>query len=129
MKQTYYEILNVNAGATQKEIKSAYRRLAHAHHPDKNMSTPESLQIFIDASHAYDILRCKSSREKYDKHLKAQREAHIGRGRKASTNHSWEAEHTSPLNFAREIFNIFNYSDCPLSNHKEEDVRHYNDLL
>ncbi len=129
MKQTYYEILNVNAGATQKEIRSAYRRLAHAHHPDKNMPNPESLQIFIDASHAYEILSGKTSRKKYDQDLKAQRESNIVTRKKAYTRHMWEAENVSPLNFAKEIFNIFIYNYRHLSNHQEEDVRHYNDLL
>ncbi len=129
MKQTYYEILNINAEATAEEIKRAYRKIAHAHHPDKNLTNPESVQLFIDASQAYEILCCEASRKKYDEHLQEQQTIKINRRSRAYKNHRWETGNSSAIHFAKEVFTRFYINDILFTGINNEDIRHYDDLL
>ncbi|OMJ09087.1 Mitochondrial protein import protein MAS5 [Smittium culicis] len=62
-----YDILGVDAGAGESELKKAYRKLALKHHPDKSKD-PESAEKFKDISHAYDILSDPHKREVYDRY-------------------------------------------------------------
>lgn len=61
----YYEILGVKRGATEAEVKSAYRKLARKFHPDVN-KTKEAEQKFKDINEAYEVLSDKSKRSRYD---------------------------------------------------------------
>lgn len=61
----YYEILGVKRGATEAEIKSAYRKLARKLHPDVN-KTKEAEQKFKDLNEAYEVLSDKTKRQRYD---------------------------------------------------------------
>nr|CAB3238786.1 dnaJ homolog subfamily B member 9 [Phallusia mammillata] len=61
----YYEVLGVSKQATQKEIKSAFRKLALLYHPDKNKE-PGAEEKFRDIAEAYDVLSNKEKRRKYD---------------------------------------------------------------
>jgi molecular chaperone DnaJ len=58
----YYEVLGVEKGATQDEIKKAYRKKAIEHHPDKGGSEEK----FREATEAYDILSDEQKRGEYD---------------------------------------------------------------
>ena len=64
-KKIYYEILEVDKKASQKEIKSAYRRLVMLHHPDKN-KLPEAEEMFKEIAEAYSVLSDPSKRKQYD---------------------------------------------------------------
>ena len=55
-KRDYYEVLGVNRSATDQDLKSAYRRLAHQHHPDKNPADPHAEERFKEAAEAYAVL-------------------------------------------------------------------------
>tara|TARA_B110000211_G_scaffold218570_1_gene263519 strand:- start:10523 stop:11557 length:1035 start_codon:yes stop_codon:yes gene_type:complete len=66
----YYNILNINRTATQKEIKKAYRKLAVIWHPDKNKS-PEAESKFKEINEAYDVLHDANKKLKYDRFGKA----------------------------------------------------------
>ena len=55
-KRDYYDILNVSKGASEAEIKKAYRKLAIKWHPDKNPENKEAEQNFKEAAEAYEIL-------------------------------------------------------------------------
>ena len=55
-KRDYYEVLGVNKGATPDQIKSAYRKLAVKHHPDKNKGDKAAEEKFKEASEAYHVL-------------------------------------------------------------------------
>lgn len=59
----YYEILEVEASATDNEIKKAYRKLAMKYHPDKN---PDEGERFKEISHAYEVLSDPDARASYD---------------------------------------------------------------
>ncbi|MCR8670328.1 DnaJ C-terminal domain-containing protein [Agrococcus sp. HG114] len=62
----HYETLGVDRGASQDEIKKAYRRLARELHPDVNPSG-EAAERFKDVTHAYDVLGDPQSRAEYDR--------------------------------------------------------------
>ena len=62
-----YQTLGVSRGASQDEIKSAYRRLAKKFHPDLNPGKPEVERQFKDVSAAYDIVGDTEKRARFDK--------------------------------------------------------------
>ncbi len=64
MAKNYYDILGVGKTASADEIKKAYRRLAHQHHPDKGGGTPEK---FKEINEAYQVLSDDSKRSQYDR--------------------------------------------------------------
>ncbi|MDO8565238.1 MAG: DnaJ C-terminal domain-containing protein [bacterium] len=59
----YYKILGVNRDASEEEVKKAFRKLAHAHHPDKSGGDEAK---FKEVSEAYSILSDKKKRSQYD---------------------------------------------------------------
>lgn len=65
--ETPYEILGVKKDATQKEIQSAYRKLAKHHHPDLNLGDKKSEERFKQVSGAYEILSDPEKRGRYDR--------------------------------------------------------------
>ena len=67
MTKDYYEILGVPKSASDKEIKSAYRKLAMKYHPDKNKDT-DTTQKFQEISQAYETLSNKQKRSMYDQY-------------------------------------------------------------
>ena len=66
-KRDYYEVLGVARGASDQDLKTAYRRLAHQFHPDKNQSDPEAEDKFKEAAEAYAILSNSEQRQRYDR--------------------------------------------------------------
>ncbi len=65
MSKDYYKVLGVEKGASQDEIKKAFRKLAHQHHPDK--STGDEAK-FKEANEAYQVLSNKEKRAQYDQY-------------------------------------------------------------
>ncbi len=65
-KRDYYEVLGVDKGADDKDIKKAYRRVAMKYHPDRNPDDPEADHKFKEATEAYDILMDGEKRAAYD---------------------------------------------------------------
>ncbi|MBM7550427.1 DnaJ C-terminal domain-containing protein [Peptoniphilus gorbachii] len=62
----YYEILGVSKNADEKEIKSAYRKLAKKYHPDLHQGDEAAAEKFKEVSEAYEVLSDKDKRKKYD---------------------------------------------------------------
>lgn len=63
MSKDYYKILGVDKNASQDEIKKAFRKLAHEHHPDKKTGNAEK---FKEANEAYSVLSDQQKRAQYD---------------------------------------------------------------
>jgi len=64
----YYNILGVSRGASDKEIKQAYRRLARKYHPDVNPADKSAEAKFKEINAAYEVLADKEKRQKYDQY-------------------------------------------------------------
>ena len=65
-KRDYYDVLGVNKSATPDQIKSAYRKLAVKHHPDKNKGDKAAEEKFKEASEAYHVLSNAERKQSYD---------------------------------------------------------------
>src|SRR5881227_2374821 len=66
-KRDYYEVLGLSRGATEAEIKSAYRKLAVRYHPDRNPGNQEAEEKFKEAAEAYSVLSDAQKRASYDR--------------------------------------------------------------
>jgi DnaJ-class molecular chaperone len=63
----YYEVLGIDRGANQEEIKKAFRRLALRYHPDRNpQNQKQSEERFKEINEAYQVLIDESRRREYD---------------------------------------------------------------
>lgn len=86
----YYELLGVPEGASESEIKAAYRRLARQHHPDSGR--PGDVDRFREVQEAYETLSDPEKRKRYD------------RARGNSVPVSWTGGFAEPLAPFREVF-------------------------
>lgn len=62
-----YSTLGVSRGATEADIKKAYRKLAKELHPDTNKDNPKATERFAEVTNAYDLLSDKDKRARYDR--------------------------------------------------------------
>ncbi|CAG5131340.1 unnamed protein product [Candidula unifasciata] len=67
MGKDYYKLLGISKGATEDEIKKAYRKMALKYHPDKNKS-PGAEEKFKEIAEAYDVLSDPQKKEVFDKY-------------------------------------------------------------
>ncbi|NDA08927.1 MAG: molecular chaperone DnaJ, partial [Alphaproteobacteria bacterium] len=65
-KRDFYDVLGVDKGADASTIKSAYRKLAMKHHPDRNPDNKDAEEKFREATEAYDVLKDDQKRAAYD---------------------------------------------------------------
>ena len=62
----YYEVLGIQKGASDDEIKRAFRKLAIKYHPDKNQGDKEAEQKFKEINEAYQVLSDPEKKAQYD---------------------------------------------------------------
>ena len=67
-KRDYYEVLGVTKGASEAEIKKAYRKVAKKYHPDTNPGDKEAEEKFKEAAEAYAVLSDPEKKAKYDQY-------------------------------------------------------------
>lgn len=90
-KRDYYDVLGVSRGASEDEIKKAFRRLAKQHHPDQNKSDANAETKFKEAQEAYAVLSDKSKRAQYDQFGHAGPAASGGFHPGGGQSHTWSS--------------------------------------
>jgi len=79
-KRDYYEVLGVSKGASDDEIKKAYRKLAKQYHPDLNPGDKTAEAKFKDANEAYEVLSDSDKKARYDQYGHAGVDPNFGAG-------------------------------------------------
>jgi DnaJ-class molecular chaperone len=112
----YYKTLGVSRTAGDKEIKSAYRKLARKYHPDVNPGDKSAEERFKEVAEAYDVLSDPEKRRRYDQ-LGADWEHHSKAGAGAGAGAGWPPggfRRTQP-GYKRTTFTFGNLSDADFS--------------
>ncbi|MFM8729118.1 MAG: DnaJ C-terminal domain-containing protein [Planctomycetaceae bacterium] len=65
-KRDFYDVLGVPRGASQDELRKAYKKLARRHHPDSNQQDPEASKKFAEITEAWEVLGDEQKRQQYD---------------------------------------------------------------
>ena len=86
MPKDHYETLGVDRKASEKDIRSAYRRLARQYHPDVNSGDKRAEAKFKEVNEAYQVLSDSDSRKQYDRF--GDRWRHADRVQNDRTGHS-----------------------------------------
>ena len=91
MAKSYYDILEVSKGSSEKEVRAAYRRLARRYHPDVNRGEADAEARFKEINEAYQVLSDADSRKKYDRYGENWRHAgqHERSGDPGASPFSW----------------------------------------
>lgn len=67
-KADYYDLLGIDRGVDEKALKSAFRKMAMQHHPDRNPDNPDAEKKFKEINEAYEVLKDPQKRAAYDQY-------------------------------------------------------------
>jgi molecular chaperone DnaJ len=122
-KRDYYEVLGVNRGASDEEIKKAYRKLAVKFHPDKNSGDKSAEEKFKEIGEAYEALSDSQKRADYDQFGHAAFDPRARAGRAGGFH--------DPFDIFREVFgggsifdSFFGGGSDPSQPRRGEDLRY-----
>ncbi len=110
----YYEILGIKKGASDDEIKSAYRQMAKKYHPDLNKS-PEASEKFKEINEAYSVLGDSAKRQNYDQYGSADGPQGFGGG-------GFSGFSSEGFGGFEDIFNIFSNFGGRTAKTKKQEV-------
>lgn len=79
--EDFYQLLGIQRGASDKEIRKAFKKLAVTMHPDKNVDDPDAHNKFLKINRAYEVLKDEDLRKKYDMHGEEGLSADFGKGK------------------------------------------------
>lgn len=105
-EKDYYEILGVSRSASDDVIKRTYRKLAKKYHPDRNPDNPQAESKFKEVQQAYDVIRDKEKRAKYDQY------GEVGVGQWSNSPHGqkvyqWGGGSSVNINDLEDLFSTF----------------------
>ncbi|KAG5676393.1 hypothetical protein PVAND_006233 [Polypedilum vanderplanki] len=126
MGKDYYKILGIQKGATDDDIKKAYRKLALKYHPDKNKS-PGAEEKFKEIAEAYEVLSDKKKRDVYDRYGEDGLKGNRSNGTTNNNTHFTYEFHGDP----RATFESFFGTSNPFSSFFDNDdiFNHHNNLF
>ena len=107
----YYKTLGVTKTASDAEIKSAYRRLAKKHHPDRNKDDKSATEKFKRLQEAYDVLRNREKRQQYDQFGTAGVGHFVENGGKKY--YSWGGDSNINVDDLDDLFSAFGGNGAP----------------
>ncbi len=106
-KRDYYEVLGLQKGATEDDIKKAYRRLAMKYHPDKNQGDKAAEEKFKEVNEANEVLSDPKKRELYDQMGHAGVDPSMGGGAGAGGFHGFRQSRGGGADFSDAFGDIF----------------------